>query len=349
MDLTSRQREQLELLQAAQRRAIQESNLISVPAGRSTRRSPNERWVDPQPDKGFLQMRLEDDLMHLWWKPRGLDVREDELIVFPGEATFEKVGQDSSGRTHVLKFSSSDQKYFFWFQRASTETDLRAEVDINSLLQDPTYRPGTAALPERAPAADAETARSPTPVDARSWPPTPGAPRLSHPEPAPPAEGSSSTNTQAAPAESTQPSEDQTRMDMARMLVEWAQQGGSLTNTDDDARLNDVLSPVNISTLLSTHPNLVSTIAPLLPSELNLPSNPSAQDLLPVLSAPQFTDAIASLENALRSGGLPGGMMRELGLPESAGTGVKAFLDALQALGTGDSPPQNDDDRMETD
>ena len=140
--------------------------------------------------------------------------------------------------------------------------------------------------------------------------------------------------------------------------MEWAQQGGLGATQEGtsgqrvlktfhahamtvDARLTDVLSPVNMATLLSSRPNLVSTIKPLLPAQLNLPPDPTVQDLLPILSAPQFTDAIASLDNALRSGGLPGGMMRELGLPESAGTGVKEFLEALKGLKSDDSMEQD--------
>ena len=76
---------------------------------------------------------------------------------------------------------------------------------------------------------------------------------------------------------------------------------------------------------------------------------------MPILTAPQFADAIASLENALRSGGLPGSMMRELGLPAEAGTGVKQFLDALKGLeGLVDNSdtrgqPEQEDSRMEQD
>lgn len=40
------------------------SYLISVPAGRAFRRE-NSKWVDPQPEKGLIQMKLEDDLMQL--------------------------------------------------------------------------------------------------------------------------------------------------------------------------------------------------------------------------------------------------------------------------------------------
>lgn len=114
-----------------------------------------------------------------------------------------------------------------------------------------------------------------------------------------------------------------------------------------DARLTDVLSPFNISALLSSDPALISTITPLLPPGIFLPENPTVEDITPILSAPQFTDAIASLDNALRSGGLPGGMMRELGLPETAGSSVKDFLDGLVALGNKKTKGQ--DDKMEED
>jgi hypothetical protein len=114
-----------------------------------------------------------------------------------------------------------------------------------------------------------------------------------------------------------------------------------------DARLTDVLSPANIASLLASKPDLVQTLTPLLPPGLDLPQTPTAQDLVPILQAPQFTDAIASLDNALRSGGLPGSMMRELGLAESAGTSVKAFLEALMGLAPGSGAAGGD--AMETD
>jgi len=112
-----------------------------------------------------------------------------------------------------------------------------------------------------------------------------------------------------------------------------------------DARLTDILTSSNITSLLSAKPDLVQTLRNLLPSELNLPENTTASDLVPILTAPQFTDAIASLDNALRSGGLPGGMMRELGLPESAGTGVREFLEGLKGL----APSGNQGERMDED
>ena len=105
-----------------------------------------------------------------------------------------------------------------------------------------------------------------------------------------------------------------------------------------------MLSPANISTLITSNPSLAETLKPLLPPDLGLPESPSAQDLVPVLTAPQFSEAVGSLDDALRNGGLPPSVLRELGLPETAGQSVKAFLEALQGLKRGEN-----DDKMEQD
>ncbi|KAK1923710.1 proteasome complex subunit Rpn13 ubiquitin receptor-domain-containing protein [Papiliotrema laurentii] len=301
------------------------TTLLSVPAGRSIRRQ-GTNWVDPQPEKGLLELSYEDDLMHIWWKDRQTGAREDDLIIFPGEATFEKVQQDPTGRTHILKFSSSDQKYFFWFQRGSTAGDLRAQVDINQLIQDPTYRqvqaPGTLPLPDQP-----STPQRPAGQDDRSWPPTPGAPRLSHREPIP-----GPTPPMTGGAALDDPTDPAVRDQMARLLIQYAERG-LVPQQETDAHLTDVLSPNNIREVLSSNSDLPGIIASHLPPGLSLPSNPSVDDLVPILSAPQFTDAIASLENALRSGGLPGSVVQELGLPAEAGQSVGQFLAALSNLG----------------
>ena len=112
-----------------------------------------------------------------------------------------------------------------------------------------------------------------------------------------------------------------------------------------DAHLTDVLSPSNITNLVRSNPNIVETLRPLLPNSLPTSDPPTAEELIPILTAPQFTDAAASLDNALRSGGLPAGMMRELGLPDGAGSGVKQFLDALKGL----SKKDDEDHTMDQD
>ena len=161
--------------------------------------------------------------------------------------------QDPTGRTHVLKFSSSDQKYFvrtaplttgtgadlqFWLQRADQTTYESSRADINSLLQDPSHqyalpdmtgqspysrpqasnRPGYVAPPRQAPATEASSGASATAVTS-----TPAAT-------APPAAGPSTTSAEASEASSSAPGVGGTE-DIARMLVEWARArelGGSV-------------------------------------------------------------------------------------------------------------------------
>ena len=119
-------------------------------------------------------------------------------------------------------------------------------------------------------------------------------------------------------------------------------------------QLADVLSPQHIPELLRCVPSLIPKLVSLLPEGLNLPPNPTADDLVPILTAPQFSEAIRSLDRALRSGGLPGSMMKDVGLDESAGQGVDEFLAAIKGSGSSGSVGEQggggqQDDRMEQD
>lgn len=140
---------------------------------------------------------------------------------------------------------------------------------------------------------------------------------------------------------------------MARLLMQWAQAGGipsASAGPHEDASLIDVLSPSAITSLINAHPEIIDFITPHLPPALGLGERPEAKDVLPILTAPQFSDAVGSLEEALRAGGLPGSVMRELGLPEEAGTGVSAFLEALRGLKKDDQEEkQKDDNAMDED
>lgn len=103
---------------------------IAFKAGRCFRRE-GTNFVDPSPTKGaiILQNGLEDGLLHFIWKNRITneteEVRADvflynicseqrpqDLILFPQDATFQKVNQSTWGRTYVLKFASSNQRHF---------------------------------------------------------------------------------------------------------------------------------------------------------------------------------------------------------------------------------------------
>ncbi|PSR71737.1 hypothetical protein PHLCEN_2v12385 [Hermanssonia centrifuga] len=91
--------------------------------------------------------------------------------------------------------------------------------------------------------------------------------------------------------------------------------------------LQDILTPANLTPLFISHPELVPTLFPFLPSDL--PTPPSAEALQQIISSPQFRSAVRNIDVALSTGALHG-FVRALGLPEEAGTGFDAFLRAIQ-------------------
>jgi hypothetical protein len=104
----------------------------------------------------------------------------------------------------------------------------------------------------------------------------------------------------------------------------------SLQFTDPGApeySLTDILTPANVIPLFTSHPELVPTLFPHLPSDL--PNPPNAETVSQIIGSPQFRSAVSNLDQALRTG-LLGGFVRSLGLPEEAGTSVQAFLRAIQ-------------------
>ncbi|KIK82199.1 hypothetical protein PAXRUDRAFT_725801 [Paxillus rubicundulus Ve08.2h10] len=90
--------------------------LLAFKAGRATRRA-GTNFVDASPTKGAIILsNSEDGLLRFVWKDRTTGNVEEDLILFPGDATFEKVSQAPGGRVYVLKFESSNQRHFFWLQ-----------------------------------------------------------------------------------------------------------------------------------------------------------------------------------------------------------------------------------------
>ncbi|KAG8961819.1 hypothetical protein FRC03_004926 [Tulasnella sp. 419] len=110
---------------------------IAFKAGRAFRRG-DTNWVDPDPRKGLVSVRLgrEDNLLHFYWANRQNNDIEEDLILFPGDATFAKVEQAQGGRTYVLKFSSSDQRLFFWMQDRDPSKDEENVRKLNRALSE---------------------------------------------------------------------------------------------------------------------------------------------------------------------------------------------------------------------
>jgi len=122
--------------------------------------------------------------------------------------------------------------------------------------------------------------------------------------------------------------------------------GSSSASAAPEFSLTDILTPANLTPLFTSHPELIPTLFPHLPPDL--PTPPSAEALQRIIISPQFRAAVSSFDQALRTG-LLGGLVRNLGLPEEAGTGIEPFLRAVQEQANKDSPSGSSDDRMDTD
>jgi hypothetical protein len=106
--------------------------------------------------------------------------------------------------------------------------------------------------------------------------------------------------------------------------------------------LTDILTPANLTPLFISHPDLIPALFPHLPPDL--PTPPSPEVLQRIINSPQFRSAVRSFDQALRTG-LLGNLVTGLGLPDEAGTGIEAFLMAVQEQAAG----AEGEDRMDTD
>nr|XP_043626295.1 26S proteasome regulatory subunit RPN13 [Erigeron canadensis] len=93
--------------------------------------------VIPDTRKGLVRIgRGEEGLVHIQWLDRSNNTVEDDQIVFPEEAVFEKVGQ-ASGRVYLLKFQTDDRKCFFWMQEPNADNDEELCKSVNLYLNQP--------------------------------------------------------------------------------------------------------------------------------------------------------------------------------------------------------------------
>ncbi|KAG7568010.1 Proteasomal ubiquitin receptor Rpn13/ADRM1 [Arabidopsis thaliana x Arabidopsis arenosa] len=102
--------------------------------------------VVPDVRKGLVRIaRGDEGLIHFQWLDRNQNTVEDDQIVFPDEALFEKVNQ-SSDRVFILKFNSDDRKLFFWMQEPRAEGDAELCSSVNQYLNQPLEFPGEEGL-----------------------------------------------------------------------------------------------------------------------------------------------------------------------------------------------------------
>jgi len=93
--------------------------------------------VVPDTRKGLVRVgRGEEGLVHFQWLDRGQNIVEDDQIIFPDEAVFEKV-TESSGRVYILKFKHDSRKFFFWMQEPNANGDAQTCMQVNAYINRP--------------------------------------------------------------------------------------------------------------------------------------------------------------------------------------------------------------------
>ncbi|KAJ8925605.1 hypothetical protein NQ315_009445 [Exocentrus adspersus] len=121
-------------------------HLVEMRAGKMSLKG---RMVYPDKRKGLLYVyQSEDSLMHFCWQDRTTGIVEDDLIIFPDDCEYLKVPQCTTGRAYLLKFKSSNKKFFFWLQEPSADKDEDNCKRINELLNNPSSAVQSTANPD---------------------------------------------------------------------------------------------------------------------------------------------------------------------------------------------------------
>jgi len=112
-------------------------NLIEFKAGKMSLKG---KMVHPDKRKGLVYVYQSDDsLMHFCWKDRQSGIVEDDLMIFPDDIETRKVAQCTTGRVFLMRFKSTNKKFFFWMQEPESEKDKDDKLwkKLNDYLNNP--------------------------------------------------------------------------------------------------------------------------------------------------------------------------------------------------------------------
>ncbi|KAJ9145656.1 hypothetical protein P3X46_028014 [Hevea brasiliensis] len=233
--------------------------------------------VVPDARKGLIRItRGEEGLVHFQWLDRSRNVVEDDQIIFPDEAVFEKVNQ-ASGRVYILKFNTDDRKFFFWMQEPKAEDDEQLCNSVNYYINQPLD------LGDEEPDASAPLQVSEDMVedDISSREGNLIVPNLG-------AKVISDVSSSSGPVKLE---------DLQRILSDIGHGGaGSAGDPDGGLGLGDILKPDLIMPLINTLP-LEERLASYLPEGQWTP-----EDILELLQSPPFRQQVDSFTHVLRTG-----------------------------------------------
>lgn len=270
--------------------------------------------VQPDARKGTVRIiRTDDGLLHFQWLDRTTGAVEEDQIVFPEEAVFEKVTQ-SAGRVYLLRFKNDDRKFFFWMQEPKQEQDASLCEAVNREMME--WLDEGHGDPDD-PDFDEEMAES----SLRDGGPT------SQPQTAEiPASGANQeavrTGAGIQPTTPVQLSDLQNILSgLGQLVVPTGYMGGSNT-VDVGPSLSQVLKPEFVLPLLQNL-GVQERLAPYLPEGLRTPE--AMRDLI---QSPQFNQQLEVFSHLLQSGQID---WSQFGIdPSKYGLGVTAFLSAIE-------------------
>lgn len=271
--------------------------------------------VVPDTRKGLVRVgRGEEGLLHFQWLDRGQNLVEDDQIVFPDEAVFEKVPQ-SSGRVYILKFKHDSRKFFFWMQEPNADGDTPICIQVNAYINRPLDAEADLPVPIEAEmsedtADDDISSRAGILVDQSMT-----------------ADLAGEVTSAAGPVRLE---------DLQRILSAIQPSSGAAADPDAGIGLGDILKPDLILPLLENLP--IDQLASHLPEGSWAPS-----DILELLQSPPLRQQLDAFTHVLRTGQID---LAQFGVdPSKYKFTVVSFLEALEdSVGKASSSAAGDKD-----
>ncbi|OQS04878.1 proteasomal ubiquitin receptor ADRM1 [Thraustotheca clavata] len=116
------------------------ASLVEFNAGKMTT-APKETGstklvITPDLQKGkIVLVRGDDQLLHFQWKNRTTGAVVDDFIIFPNDASFQKVDTGRpNDRVYVLQYKGSSRRFFFWMQNKDGSKDVEQAKKVDDLM-----------------------------------------------------------------------------------------------------------------------------------------------------------------------------------------------------------------------
>ncbi|KAI4348099.1 hypothetical protein L6164_008860 [Bauhinia variegata] len=256
--------------------------------------------VIPDTRKGLIRIaRGEEGLVHFQWLDRTQNTVEEDQIIFPNEAVFEKVNQ-ASGRVYILKFNGDERKFFFWMQEPNAENDSQLCSSVNDYINRSLEFLGEEEPDVSVPLQVSEDMAEDE-VSSRAAKVGPHV---------------------AAEATSHEASSGPVKLEDLQRILSNIEPADSIGDPDGGLGLGDILKPDLIMPLIGTLA-LEQRLAPYLPE-----GQWSPEDILELLQSPPFRQQVDSFTYVLRTGQID---LSQFGIdPSKYKFTVLSFLEALE-------------------